>query len=143
MTLHRPESLNDGVVLGGLAALGVLAWLLCHPYQGFFHDANLYALQALAQLDPDALSHDVFLSHGSQDRFTLFSPLYAGVITLLGLDRAAALLTLLSQAGLCGGRGCSRAHACLVGPRHSVCYCWWRCQANMARCGYSHASNRF
>jgi hypothetical protein len=81
-----------------LLCLGV--WILAHPYQGIFHDANLYTLQALARLHPDALAHDVFLRFGSQDRFTLFSPLYAASIALLGVDRAAATLTLLSQAAL-------------------------------------------
>ncbi len=77
-------------------------WMLVHPYQGIFHDANLYALQALAHLYPASLSQDVFLHFGSQDRFTLFSPLYALAIRLLGIDHAAALLTVLSQLALIG-----------------------------------------
>lgn len=85
------------------AGLGVLAWALIHPYQGIFHDANLYTLQALARLHPLSLSQDVFLKFGSQDRFTLFSPIYAAAIHLLGLDHAAALLTFLSQLALLAG----------------------------------------
>ena len=77
--------------------LGVVAWALAHPYQGIFHDANLYTLQALARLHPQSLSQDVFLKFGSQDRFTLFSPIYAAAIRLIGLDHAAALLTLFSR----------------------------------------------
>jgi hypothetical protein len=88
--------------VAGMLLLCGIAWLLCHPYQGIFHDANLYTLQALAHLHP-ALHEDVFLRFGSQDRFTVFSPLYATAIQWLGIDRAAALLTLLSQAALIGG----------------------------------------
>jgi hypothetical protein len=80
--------------------------MLVHPYEGIFHDANLYTLQALAHLHPDSLTHDVFLKFGSQDRFTLFSPLFAASITVLGVDHAAALLTLLSQLALFIGGWC-------------------------------------
>jgi len=82
-----------------LALLCVAAWMLAHPYQGIFHDANLYTLQALAHLHP-ALAQDVFLRFGSQDRFTAFSPIYAAAIRMLGPDHAAALLTLTSQVAL-------------------------------------------
>jgi hypothetical protein len=79
--------------------------MLVHPYEGIFHDANLYTLQALARLHPESLTQDVFLHFGSQDRFTLFSPLYAAAIRLLGVDHAAALLTWLSQLLLIGAAG--------------------------------------
>jgi hypothetical protein len=88
-----------------LAMLGTAAWMLAHPYQGFFHDANLYTLQALARLHP-GLAQDVFLRFGSQDHFTVFSPLFAAAIRLLGVDHAAALLTLASQAALIAAGWC-------------------------------------
>ena len=86
-----------------LFLLCILTWMLAHPYQGIFHDANLYALQALSRLHPDSLANDVFLRFGSQDRFTVFSPAYAIVIRLLGIDHAASLLTLISQIALFAG----------------------------------------
>ena len=86
------------------ALLCIAAWMLSHPYQGIFHDATLYTLQALAELHPD-LRQDVFLRFGSQDRFTVFSPLYAAVIRNLGPDHAAALLTLTSQAAFIAAGG--------------------------------------
>jgi hypothetical protein len=79
----------------------VLTWMLSDAYLGLHHDARLYTLQALARLEPDSLANDVFLRHGSQDRFTIFSPLYALAIRLLGVEVAAASLTLLSQFALC------------------------------------------
>jgi hypothetical protein len=83
-----------------LALLWGALWALSHSYRGIFHDASLYTLQALGRLSPASLSQDVFLRFGSQDRFTLFSPVYAGAIRLLGPEWAAALLTLASQCAL-------------------------------------------
>lgn len=86
--------------------LCIVTWILAHPYQGIFHDANLYTLQALAHLYPDTLAQDVFLRFGSQDRFTVFSPVYALAIRILGVDHAAGLLTLISQVALFAGGWC-------------------------------------
>jgi hypothetical protein len=80
-----------------LLLLWAATWSLSHGYDGIRHDGELYTLQALAHLRPDSLSHDVFLSFGSQDRFTLFSPVYARLAGLLGVEPAAAILTLISQ----------------------------------------------
>lgn len=73
-------------------------WMLRHPFVGIAHDSILYSFQALARLHPDTLGHDIFLRFGSQDQYTIFSPLYAAAIRLFGLEPAAAILTLLSQA---------------------------------------------
>jgi hypothetical protein len=82
-----------------MVLLWALTWALSHPYKGIFHDAQLYTLQALAHLNPDSLSHDVFLRFGSQDRYTLFSPIYAAVIHWIGTEPAAAVLTVTLQVG--------------------------------------------
>ena len=79
------------------------SWALSHVYWGLFHDAGLYTLQALAHLRPGSLPQDVFLRYGSQDRFTLFSPLYASVIRGLGVEPGAAALTFLFQVGFLAG----------------------------------------
>jgi len=83
--------------------ISVAAWALSHSYLGIFHDAGLYTLQALSHLDPVAFREDVFLHYGSQDRFTLWSPIYARCSAWLGVEPAAALLTLLSQLALLTG----------------------------------------
>jgi hypothetical protein len=54
----------------------------------------------MAHLTPSSLGQDVFLRFGSQDRYTLFSPLFAGASQLLGTEPAAACLTLLLQVAL-------------------------------------------
>jgi hypothetical protein len=83
-----------------LVLLWAITWALSHGYRGLFHDAALYTLQALARLHPDTLSKDVFLRLGSQDQYTIFSPLYAAVVHELGVDAAAALITLTLQLAL-------------------------------------------
>ncbi|HTV51111.1 MAG TPA: hypothetical protein VME21_07980 [Steroidobacteraceae bacterium] len=79
------------------ASLIICGGLLLHPYHGIRHDAILYSIQALGHLHPGLYAHDIFLRYGSQDRFTLFSPVYAALIGTLGLDHAALLLTLVAQ----------------------------------------------
>src|SRR5581483_4939922 len=69
----------------GLILCMVAFWMLQHPYEGLVHDSLLYSLGALARVHPESLGHDVFLSVGSQDRFTVFSPLAASLIRLIGL----------------------------------------------------------
>jgi hypothetical protein len=89
--------------LPSLGLCVLLIWMLQHPYGGLVHDSCLYALLALERIHPATLSADVFVRFGSQDSFTLFSPLYAGAIRLLDLEPAAALGTLVSQAVFFGG----------------------------------------
>jgi hypothetical protein len=80
--------------LAALVALAAIAlFLLMHPYSGMVHDARLYTLQALNHLQPQLYGNDVFLRFGSQDDFTLFSPLYSSAIAGLGVEPAAASLT--------------------------------------------------
>ena len=84
----------------GLWGLGLLILALesvIHPYLGIVHDAGLYSLLALARLHP-ALQHDFFVALAPQDHYTVFAPLYAAIIQVFGLNRAAALLVLVTQA---------------------------------------------
>jgi hypothetical protein len=77
-----------------IALLLVTLWLLMHGYHGLTGDGQIYAFQAFARLHPH-LTVDLYLQNTSQDQFTLFSPLYAWCIGLLGLENAARLLTLV------------------------------------------------
>jgi hypothetical protein len=90
-----------GLAVVGL--LGIATWALSHSYRGIFHDAGLYTLQALARLHPESLRDDVFLKFGSQDGFTIFSPIYAAASRLLGVELAGATLTLVLQWALLAG----------------------------------------
>ena len=69
-------------------------WLCLHGYHGLTGDGQIYAFQAFARLHPQ-LATDLYLQNTSQDRFTLFSPLYTWCIAAFGLEDAARLLTLL------------------------------------------------
>jgi hypothetical protein len=68
-------------------------WLALHGYHGLTGDGQIYAFQAFARLHPQ-LTADLYLQNTSQDQFTLFPPLYAWWIGLLGLENAARLLSL-------------------------------------------------
>lgn len=100
--------------LTAILALAAI-WLLTHRYFGILHDGLFYAVQALARLDPAAYARDVFFAFGSQDNYSLFSPLYARLITALGLDRAA--LFGLTTAHLAWALACwALARQFLQGP---------------------------
>jgi hypothetical protein len=75
----------------------LLAWLATHVYWGIGHDAVLYTFQGLYHLHPELLKNDLALRFGSQDRFSVFGTLFARIIQLLGVDRAAYVWTLGSQ----------------------------------------------
>src|SRR5690606_35400386 len=51
-------------------------------------------------LHPELYGNDVFLKYGSQDNYTLFTPLYAALIPLLGVEHAASLITFVSVLAL-------------------------------------------
>src|SRR3984885_12724345 len=76
------------------ALLLVTLWLLMHGYHGLTGDGQIYAFQAFARLHPH-LRADLYLQNTSQDRFTIFSPVYAWFIGLFGLENAARLLAVL------------------------------------------------
>ena len=90
------------VALAGLGLCILAFWMLQHPYEGIVHDSILYAFAALARLHPQSLGHDVYLTLGVQDRYTVFSPLVAALIRLVGLERAAEWVTLAAQIGFFG-----------------------------------------
>ncbi len=77
-----------------LALMLVTIWLALRGYHGLTGDGQIYAFQAFARLHPQ-LTADLYLRNTSQDQFTLFSPFYAWWISLLGLENAARLLTLV------------------------------------------------
>ena len=96
-----PESARNSIPLrlvarraacgAALALLPVALWCLTHRYRGLVGDAALYAVQALSRTNA-GLAHDVFLDNASQDRYTIFSPIYAFFIKRLGLQEAAISL---------------------------------------------------
>jgi hypothetical protein len=88
--------------LVALACLSLAFWMLIHPYRGVEHDSVLYAVLALARLHPAALAHDLFVRYGAQDKYTIFSPLFASAIRAIGLERAAAIMTFATHVAFFG-----------------------------------------
>lgn len=78
-----------GANLALVFAVGFLIWLLNHPYQGVWHDANIYGLLAAHWLHPVVFSRDLFFRFGSQGSFSLFAWAYGEFVGRLGLDLAA------------------------------------------------------
>ena len=101
--LITPASPPSRLAVFVVLLLCFATWMVSHSYQGLFSDARLYTLQALARMHPDSLPQDPFLKFGSQDKFTLFSPVYAATARVLGIEHAAAALTLLFQISLLAG----------------------------------------
>jgi hypothetical protein len=97
-TLRRSE--RWGVL--GLGLLVIACWMLLQPYRGVTHDGTLYALLALSHLHPGSLDHDLFVRLGVQNQYTIFTPLYAAAARYLGLEHAAALLTLITHLAFFG-----------------------------------------
>lgn len=58
------------------------------PYLGLIHDAQIYSGLVLNRIDPEFLQGDLFFQYGSQDQFSLFSPLMTPAVRLLGLKTA-------------------------------------------------------
>lgn len=94
---RTPES-GSAYIAVSMASLAAAFWFVGRAYKGIYHDAYLYGLQAVARLNPESVGQDIFLKFGSQDSFTLFSPFYALLVSLIGLEDAARLLTLIGHA---------------------------------------------
>lgn len=86
----------------GLVFFVIAFWMIQHPYVRIVHDSILYTFAALARLHPHSLGHDVYLTLGVQDRYTIFSPLIAPLIRLLGVEPAASLVTFVAQVAFFG-----------------------------------------
>lgn len=76
----------------------ITLWFLGHPYFGLYHDARLYTAQALAYLQPNAYANDLFFLYGSQNKYTIFTALYAQAIHYFGLELTVLTLTWLGLA---------------------------------------------
>ena len=82
----------------GIAAACMLVtlWALTHRYNGFARDGELYAVQAMARLQP-TLNGDLYLRYTSQDQYSIFSSIYSSAIRAVGLVKAELILFLHAQ----------------------------------------------
>ncbi len=80
-----------------LILLIATVWLATRPYVGVVNDSRFYTVQALAALLPGRFNDDLYFHYGSQDQFTLFTLIYKPVLAMLGLAKAAILLTIVGE----------------------------------------------
>ena len=97
----RPELVRVLPAVALFCAL-VCIWIVQNPSYGLVHDSQIYLIQALARLHPDPYAQDIFLRYGSQDSYTVFSPLFAAAIGVFGAETAAAILTVLAHVAFYG-----------------------------------------
>lgn len=94
--LKRLQDNNPGWP-GTAVLLPGACWLVAHPHMGVWHDARLYAIDALARLNPGVFDRDLFLMNGSQGQFTVFPHIFAKLIGLAGLEHAALIVALAGK----------------------------------------------
>ena len=84
----------DSRWLGWLAAFGL--FLLSRPFSGVHHDGRLYVGDALAKLDPAGVGQDLIFVHDGQFGFSLYTPLLARLIAILGLSGATLAIVVVT-----------------------------------------------
>lgn len=88
--LLRVDSLAPwGLILG--------AWLAMHPYMGVNHDAVLYSVSALKELNAGDYAGDFFFAAGTQFDFTVFPLVFATAVDFLGLSLANQVLLIAAH----------------------------------------------
>jgi hypothetical protein len=93
-TFSRASTLRHALAASWIVAL----YFLCNPYRGVRHDAVLYFGQMQFHLTPEWLRHDLFFLFDSQDRYSLFSTIFAPVLHALGLSSAEMVILLVLHA---------------------------------------------
>ena len=94
--MSRLDKFADSRWLGWLAAFGL--FLLSRPYLGIYHDGRLYVADALAKLDPGGVGRDLMFVHDGQFGFSLYTPMLARLIALLGPSAATMATVALTLA---------------------------------------------
>lgn len=77
-----------------LLAMRSIFW----PYLGLVHDARLYAFQAFNHSQSGKFGQDLFFAFGSQDNYSVFSPLMSPLVSWFGLKAAFWVVYMLASA---------------------------------------------
>jgi hypothetical protein len=78
-------------------------WLTTRYYRGIVGDARFYMVQALREIDPSRFADDLYFRFGSQDRYTIFTRLYAPLVAHWGIGATAMVCTIAGQLLWLGG----------------------------------------
>lgn len=100
-TDRTARSVSRLEILATTLPASLSVWWLARPYAGIRHDALFYAGDALRRLHPASLGQDLFFHRLSQGDFSWYGTVYAAAITLLGLEAAGWLVTLVSRVAWC------------------------------------------
>lgn len=79
-----------------LPLIAVALWVLTHPFQGIYSDANIYIGQALAKLDPGGVGRDMIFVNDGQLGFSLFPLLMQHLVADFGTLSVSWLFAGLS-----------------------------------------------
>ena len=86
---------RDAMLRHGLAALWIVAlYFMRNPYRGVRHDAVLYFGQLQSHLTQGWLHGDLFFLSNLQDKYSVFSTIFAPVLDALGLSSAEIVILL-------------------------------------------------
>lgn len=93
-TSSRAATLRNALAAAWIVAL----YFICNPYRGVRHDAVLYFAQMQLHLTPAWMQGDLFFQFGSQDKYSVFSTIFAPVLQTLGLSSAEIAILLALHA---------------------------------------------
>ena len=80
-----------------LYLVGIAIWLLRRDYDGIRHDAMFYMGQTLVRMGDPNIARDLFFQYGSQDQYTIFSPMMAVLVRTFGFVGASLGTVVASQ----------------------------------------------
>lgn len=97
MPVANRSAMQHGFAVLALTLLMVCIWSVTHHYHDLSADAALYAVRALAKLQP-WFAHDIYLQYASLDGYTVFTWFYAKLIAAAGLHQAERALYVVCSA---------------------------------------------
>ena len=77
--------------------VSIAIWLLRRDYDGIRHDAMFYMGQTLVRMGDPNIAADLFFRYGSQDQYTIFSPVMAVLVRVFGFQGAWMGSVVVSQ----------------------------------------------
>jgi len=96
-TRQAGSSAPPAFVTVSLLLLIAELWLTTRYYRGIVGDARFYMVQALREIDPSRFADDLYFRFGSQDRYTIFTRLYAPLVAHWGIGATAMACTIAGQ----------------------------------------------
>lgn len=93
---HLSADTNNTLKIFAVLCLAGI-WLMLERYLGFVQDGILYSMLSLFKLYPENFKNDLFVAYGAQDTFTIFTTLYAKIVSLTDVNLGAFIITAIGQ----------------------------------------------